>query len=76
MEEADARRRKASLKVRICRLKIKMGRRLKRLRRHLQLSFSAARGCLSRKVAGKLKVWKWGVKVEETAVISLPPLFG
>ncbi|XP_068669546.1 uncharacterized protein [Aristolochia californica] len=75
LEEADARRRKASMRVKICRLKIRMGRRLKRLRRSIQLSFFASRLSLSRQVVGQLKVWKWVVRGKEAAV-SLPPLFG
>ncbi|GMN49869.1 hypothetical protein TIFTF001_019029 [Ficus carica] len=80
MEQADSRRRPSYLRIRIRKLKVKIGRRLTRLRRTMLLSISAARVSVCRQVCRQLKTCKrlfggGGDRSSSTLVNSLPPLF-
>ncbi|XP_010278705.1 PREDICTED: uncharacterized protein LOC104612816 [Nelumbo nucifera] len=75
LEQADTRRRQSSLRVRICRLKVKIGKRFKRLRKTMLLTISTARASLYRQVLRQfMKMWKRLISGRET-IVSLPPLF-
>ncbi|XP_010276071.1 PREDICTED: uncharacterized protein LOC104610913 [Nelumbo nucifera] len=74
LEQADSRRSEWSLRVRVCRLKVKIGKRLKRLRKTMLFTISAARTCVYRQVATKLKIWKRFIRGRDT-IVTLPPIF-
>ncbi|KAK6932318.1 hypothetical protein RJ641_001942 [Dillenia turbinata] len=58
LEQADARRRPSTLRVRICRLRVKIGKRLKRLRKSMSSDLSLAKLSVYRKALRQLKAWK------------------
>ncbi|XP_052183075.1 uncharacterized protein LOC127795445 [Diospyros lotus] len=59
LQQADSRRKQPPyVKARICVLKIKVGKRLKRLRKRMLLTVSAAKSSLYKRVVGHLKTWK------------------
>ncbi|XP_043690111.1 uncharacterized protein LOC122640894 [Telopea speciosissima] len=62
------RRRPFSLGVRICKVKVKIGKRLKKLRKNI----SAAKNNLYRKMIAQLKCLKGLIRGGETAMVSLP----
>lgn len=72
--DSPRRRKRWWLRVRICRLKIKIGKRLKKLRRGIFLSIAAAKGGAHKQVISQLKTWKRLFAVRE-AIASLPPVF-
>ena len=74
MEKADSRRKASFLRLRICRLRVKIGRRLKRFRKSMMLSVTAAKVGVYRQVLSQLKAWKRLLGGGET-VVSLPHLF-
>ncbi|XP_059318604.1 uncharacterized protein LOC132069188 [Lycium ferocissimum] len=65
------------LKVKVCKLKIKIGRRLKRIRKSMLLKFSATKGHVVyyKQLICQLKYWKRLIKGRETAMAKLPPMF-
>ena len=71
MEKADSRRKPSFLRLRICRLRVKIGRRLKRLRKSIA---AAAKVGVYRQVLSQLKAWKRLLGGGET-VVTLPHLF-
>ncbi|XP_057962101.1 uncharacterized protein LOC131153668 [Malania oleifera] len=76
LKKADVcRRRPSCLRVRICRLKIKIGRRLKRLRGSVLLSMSIAKARLQRQVSSRLKAIKRLLRSGNETMASFPPLF-
>ncbi|XP_077242189.1 uncharacterized protein LOC143882609 [Tasmannia lanceolata] len=58
LEKADSRRKQPRLRVRICKLKIKIGKRIKKLRRSIQFAVSAARAGMYQPVMEQLKLWR------------------
>ncbi|PIA50642.1 hypothetical protein AQUCO_01200093v1 [Aquilegia coerulea] len=75
MQQADSpQRRQSSLRVRICRLKIKIGKRFKRMKKTLLFSVSAARVGVYKQVMSQLMNWKRLLRSKE-AMASLPPMF-
>ncbi|XAR53785.1 hypothetical protein NMG60_11022467 [Bertholletia excelsa] len=71
LEQADrSRRRPPFLKVRICRLKIKIGKKLKKLRKTVVLlSLPKSKVCFYKQVVlSQLKSWR-------QTLLSLPPAF-
>uniref|UniRef100_A0A7N0UC59 Uncharacterized protein n=1 Tax=Kalanchoe fedtschenkoi TaxID=63787 RepID=A0A7N0UC59_KALFE len=50
MQQIENRRRPSQIRVRISKLKIKIGRRLTKLRRSLMISVGAARACAARQL--------------------------
>ncbi|XP_077242190.1 uncharacterized protein LOC143882610 [Tasmannia lanceolata] len=74
LEQADSRRRQPSIRVRIFRLTVKIGRRLRRLRKSIKFTVSVAKVGVWRPVMGQMKLWKWALRGRE-AMVSLPPLF-
>ncbi|XVF87718.1 hypothetical protein PTKIN_Ptkin18bG0143200 [Pterospermum kingtungense] len=57
MEQTDARRKRSFLRIRLCRLKVKIGRRLKKLRKSALVSVSAAKTGVLKQVIDQLKAW-------------------
>ncbi|OIT33910.1 PREDICTED: uncharacterized protein LOC109205384 [Nicotiana attenuata] len=62
------------LKVKVCKLKIKIGRRLKRMKKSILLKFSATKNVVSKQFNFQLKSWKRLIKGRET-MVKLPPMF-
>ncbi|GMI91475.1 hypothetical protein like AT1G11655 [Hibiscus trionum] len=58
MEQADCRRKPSFVRIRLCRLKVKIGRRLKKLRKSALVSISAARIGVYKQVMNQLKTWR------------------
>ncbi|KAG4199807.1 hypothetical protein ERO13_A05G169600v2 [Gossypium hirsutum] len=58
LERADCRRKPSFLRIRLCRLKVKIGRRLKKLRKSALVSISAARTGVYKQVIDQLKTWR------------------
>ncbi|GAA0154424.1 hypothetical protein LIER_37875 [Lithospermum erythrorhizon] len=57
-QKADSMRKPSGLKVKVCRLKIKIGRKLKRLRKSISLSISVAKGGFYKPVIDQIKILK------------------
>jgi hypothetical protein len=73
--QADSRRRPSLLRIRICRLKVKIGRRLKKLRKSVLLGISAARVGAHKRVISHVKTWRRLFHRGETINVSLPSVF-
>ncbi|KAH7858087.1 hypothetical protein Vadar_019834 [Vaccinium darrowii] len=69
LEKVDSRSRQSCFRVRVCKLKTKMGKRLKRLRKAMLLTMSSAKRGLYKQVSGKLRRLVQGGQ----AVVCLPP---
>ncbi|OVA10547.1 hypothetical protein BVC80_8987g19 [Macleaya cordata] len=48
----------SNLRVRICRLKVRIGNKLKRLRKSMLFNISVVRVCVCKQFMGQLKNWK------------------
>ena len=76
LEQADSRRKSSFLRIRMCRLKVKIGRRLKKLRKSALVSISAARVGVYKQVINQLKTWRRLFNRGDGTIPSLPrPLF-
>ncbi|XWS12824.1 hypothetical protein CRYUN_Cryun37aG0123500 [Craigia yunnanensis] len=76
LEQADSRRKSSFLRIRLCRLKVKIGRRLKKLRKSALVSISAARVGVYKQVIDQLKTWRRLFNHGDGTIPSLPrPLF-
>lgn len=79
MAQADSsssprkRSRHSFLRIRLCRLKVKIGKRLKKLRKCMVVNISAARIAFHKQVVTQLKTWKRFFGHGES-ITSLPPL--
>ncbi|XVE51124.1 hypothetical protein DITRI_Ditri02bG0013600 [Diplodiscus trichospermus] len=58
LEQANTRRKPSFLRIRLCRLKVKIGRRLKKLRKSAVVCISAARIGVYKQVIDQLKTWR------------------
>ncbi|KAE8659754.1 Detected protein of confused Function [Hibiscus syriacus] len=58
MEQADCRRKPSFIRIRLCRLKVKIGGKLKKLRKSALVSISAARTGVHKQVMNQLKTWR------------------
>ncbi|XP_022721611.1 uncharacterized protein LOC111279020 [Durio zibethinus] len=56
--QADTRRKPSFLRIRLCRLKVKIGRRLKKLRKSALVSISAERIGVYKQLIHQLKTWR------------------
>ncbi|KAK3012034.1 hypothetical protein RJ639_011365 [Escallonia herrerae] len=74
LQQADSRRRPSWLRVRICKLKVKIGKRMKKLRTTVFLAMSAAKGGVHKQVVGQLKTLRRLFQIRE-ALVTLPPMF-
>ncbi|KAF3639178.1 hypothetical protein BC332_33601 [Capsicum chinense] len=76
LKKSDSVRKQPWLKVRVCKLKIKIGRRLKRFRKSILLTFSVTRVGVYKQFMSQLKSWKGLLKGRENMVsTTLPPMF-
>lgn len=76
LQQAETRRRPSNLRIRIRKLKVKIGRRLKKLRKSMLLGISAARVCVYKQVFSQLKTCKTLFGRGDGAIgASLPALF-
>ncbi|KAK4347012.1 hypothetical protein RND71_033351 [Anisodus tanguticus] len=76
LKKSDTVRKQPWLKVRVCKLKIKIGRRLKRFRKSILLTFNVSKGGVYKEFMSQLKSWKGLLKGRETMVsTTLPPMF-
>uniref|UniRef100_A0A3Q7FS60 Uncharacterized protein n=1 Tax=Solanum lycopersicum TaxID=4081 RepID=A0A3Q7FS60_SOLLC len=78
LKKSDSIRKQPWLKVRVCKLKIKIGRRLKRFRKSILLTFSVTRGGVYKQFMSQLKSWKGLLKSRDTMVsttATLQPIF-
>ncbi|XWS15585.1 hypothetical protein CRYUN_Cryun34aG0013300 [Craigia yunnanensis] len=76
MEQADTRRKPSFLRIRLCRLKVKIGRGLKKLRKSSLVSVSAARIGVYKQVINPLKTWRLLFNRGGGTIATLPrPLF-
>ncbi|XP_042477286.1 uncharacterized protein LOC122058690 [Macadamia integrifolia] len=66
-------RRPSALRVRICKLKVKIGKRLKMMRKTMFPNISAARTSLFKKIMAHLKSLNHLVRGGEAAMVSLSP---
>ncbi|GLU23296.1 hypothetical protein SLE2022_393160 [Rubroshorea leprosula] len=72
LEQADSRRKPSFLRIRLCRLKVKIGRKLK-LRKSMVVSFCAARVRVHKKILKQLKAWRLLFSRGGTNTATLPP---
>ncbi|KAG6691570.1 hypothetical protein I3843_10G068200 [Carya illinoinensis] len=56
--QADDRRSPSFFRIRICKLKVKIGKRIKKLRKSMSLGMSAARVGVYKRVIIHMKTWK------------------
>ncbi|GLT52617.1 hypothetical protein SLA2020_259480 [Shorea laevis] len=73
LEQADSLRKPSFFRIRLCRLKVKIGKRMRKLRKSMVVSLSAARIRLYKKILSQLKAWKLLFSSERTDIASLPP---
>ena len=74
LEQADSRRRPSCSRIRICKLKVKIGNRLRRLRKRIMSSVSAARVGFHGHVMVQLKAWKRLFGRGRQNLVALPPM--
>ncbi|KAJ9136334.1 hypothetical protein P3X46_033425 [Hevea brasiliensis] len=72
LQHADSRRKPSFLRIRLCRLKVKIGKKLKKLRKSMLLSISSARVRMYKQVANP---WK-RLFGSENAIAGLPLCVG
>ncbi|GMI93315.1 hypothetical protein like AT1G11655 [Hibiscus trionum] len=58
LEQADSRRKPSFIRIRLCRLKLKIGRKLKKLRKAAVVGVSGLRIGVYRQVLNQLKTWR------------------
>ncbi|XP_047313503.1 uncharacterized protein LOC124916782 [Impatiens glandulifera] len=75
LAQADSRRRPSTLRIRITKLKVKIGKRLKKLRMTLSFAASAAKRGLYRQVLCQLKTWKLLFNAERQSLPSSSVVF-
>ncbi|WVY93114.1 hypothetical protein V8G54_032202 [Vigna mungo] len=76
LEKADSRRKPSCLRLRISKLKIKIGKRLMRLRKRIISGVSTVRLGIHGHFITQLKTWKriFGRGRQSQTLITLPPL--
>lgn len=76
LEQADSRRKPSCLRIRISKMKVKIGKRLRRLRRRIMSGVSAARLGFHGHVMSQIKTWKrlFSRGRQSQTLITLPPL--
>ncbi|OMO76765.1 hypothetical protein CCACVL1_15428 [Corchorus capsularis] len=76
MQQADSRRKPSFMRIRLCRLKVKIGRRLKKLRKSAFVCISAARVGVYKQLINQLKTWRRLFSRGDGTIATLPrPLF-
>ncbi|RDX80416.1 hypothetical protein CR513_39030, partial [Mucuna pruriens] len=74
LEKANSRRKPSCLRIRISKLKVKIGKRLRRLRKRIMSGVSAAKLGIQGHVMSPLKTWKRFFGRGRQSLITLPPL--
>ncbi|XP_057430578.1 uncharacterized protein LOC130723517 [Lotus japonicus] len=74
LEKADSRRKPSCLRIRISKLKVKIGNRLRRLRKRILSGVSVARVGIQGHVVSQMKTVKRMFGRGRQSIISLPPL--
>ncbi|KAK7245848.1 hypothetical protein RIF29_40700 [Crotalaria pallida] len=74
LEQANSPRKQSLLRIRISKLKVKIGNRLRRLRKRIMSSVSAVRVGIHGHVTSQLKTWKKLFGKGRQTIISLPPM--
>ncbi|KAL2341272.1 hypothetical protein Fmac_009212 [Flemingia macrophylla] len=75
LEKADSRRKpSACLRIRISKLKVRIGKRLRRLRKRIMSGVSVARFGIHGHVMTQIKTWKRFFGLGRQTLITLPPL--
>ena len=72
--QAETRRKPSFWRIRMCKLKVRIGRRLKKLRKTMLLGISAARIGVYKQLLCHMKTWKRLFHRGDT-LVSLPPMF-
>ncbi|KAJ4703141.1 Rhodanese-like domain-containing protein [Melia azedarach] len=75
LDRVDSRRKPSFLRIRLCRLKVKIGKRLKKLRKSMLVSVSAARISFYKQAITQLKTWKRFFGPAESNIATLPAFF-
>ncbi|PPR99130.1 hypothetical protein GOBAR_AA21541 [Gossypium barbadense] len=58
LEQADSRRKPSFFRIKLCRLKLKIGRKLKKLKKTAMVSISGLRVDVYKQVFNQLKTWR------------------
>ncbi|GFP79063.1 hypothetical protein PHJA_000049800 [Phtheirospermum japonicum] len=76
LQKADTRNRPSWLRVKVCKLKIKIGKRFKKLRKRLCTSVFLAKNDFYKKITFVLKSCKYLIQGKQGAVVTtIPPVF-
>lgn len=74
--QADNRRKPLFLRIRMCKLKVRIGRRLKKLRKSMLLGISVARVRLYKQIISRMKTWRLSFhRGRGEPLVSLAPMF-
>ena len=74
--QVDNRRKPSFLRIRMCKLKVRIGRRLKKLRKSMLLGVSVARVRLYKQIISRMKTWRRLFhRVGGEPLVSLAPMF-
>ncbi|KAK8524337.1 hypothetical protein V6N13_015363 [Hibiscus sabdariffa] len=77
LEQADSRRKPSFVRIRLCRLKLKMGRKLKKLRKAAMASVCGLRIWVYKLVLNQLKTWtrlfNRGGAGDHATIATFPP---
>ncbi|XP_020210427.1 uncharacterized protein LOC109795365 [Cajanus cajan] len=74
LEKADSRRKASCLRIRISKLKVKIGKRLRRLRKRIMSGVSVARLGIHGHLMTQIKTWKRLFGLGRQTIVTLPPL--
>ncbi|KAK2447816.1 hypothetical protein QL285_007142 [Trifolium repens] len=74
LEQANSRRKSSCLRIRISKLKVKIGNKLRRLRKKIMSSVSSARIGIHGHVVSQLKTWKRLFGREKQTILTIPSL--
>lgn len=75
LEQVEVRRKPSYLRIRIRKLKIKIGKKLTKLRKNMLLSLSTAKLCVSQQVFSQFKSCKRMFNRGDRNIANLSPLF-
>ncbi|XP_061347830.1 uncharacterized protein LOC133293300 [Gastrolobium bilobum] len=74
LEQADSRSKQSCLRIRISKLKVKIGNRLRKLRKRIMSGVSAARVGIHGHVMSQMKTWKRVFGRGRQTLVTIPPL--
>lgn len=73
LEQANSRRKPSCLRIRISKLKVKIGNKLRRLKKRIISNVSAAKVSIHGHVASQLKTWKRLFGREKQTLLTIDP---